>query len=481
MADDAHDLIASRKTTPSDDEAVPAHSPADDGAGAGEPAANDEPRDQDGDGQQLLAAQDGDQQLDQDDDPQLASAPADQAADPAVDDPKGAAGDDRQAEPPPGDGAEPDANDNDGEAAAAFDGGLQADADQNDRTETTGFRKYLKYAPWMVAAALLVIGFLMFQRPVEPEDIPKMWNDAVKRLGVEPIYPLQAGVFVGDVFATVAPVRKEIANELSDEINPAFAGRTIKIASLDVTELLRRNGAVLRLPDTEFSDGAPTTLAMQNDYASVGALASDAGNIRLYDVAYPTVDIDSTRNLDSLWSWLAAHFKRTAKEKVSFEGVQTYSITPTSAAARLNRFCEEQGACKTDKYVRAHMAYSLGENIRATYVDNRDCKVRYVFDIELFMIYQAFMTRGVHISSDLASNIRFSGSARQEMKSIEDGKTVAYTDDSSSKLELVARFHRPLVFAYRRVGFTMPREAPPQTALEEHRDAVESCKNSRRG
>ncbi|MFP3711255.1 hypothetical protein SB783_45540, partial [Paraburkholderia sp. SIMBA_009] len=57
-------------------------------------------------------------------------------------------------------------------------------------------------------AAGIVIGsaglfFLMGETDVTDDYLPKRWNESIRRLGIEPVYPPQEDIYVGDIIAEV--------------------------------------------------------------------------------------------------------------------------------------------------------------------------------------------------------------------------------------------------------------------------------------
>ncbi len=60
--------------------------------------------------------------------------------------------------------------------------------------------------------------------------VAKQWNEAIQKLGFEPVYPPVEDIQVGDVFAMITD--DEASDSAADE---PFAGRSIKLLHLDLT------------------------------------------------------------------------------------------------------------------------------------------------------------------------------------------------------------------------------------------------------
>src|SRR4051794_21742581 len=98
------------------------------------------------------------------------------------------------------------------------------------------------------AVALLVAGFVAFTwvAPVVPEkSVAQQWNEAISRLGIEPVYPPQEDIAVGDVFVILTN------DELNEVEKEPLAGRSMKIWHVDMTTKLENAYAdIYRFPET---------------------------------------------------------------------------------------------------------------------------------------------------------------------------------------------------------------------------------------
>ena len=90
----------------------------------------------------------------------------------------------------------------------------------------------------VVVLALLVFGFF-FVRPLDPlppdpdaEATARAWNDAVGRLGIQPVFPPEEDFHVGDVWAVIA-----------DTEDRPLLGRAIRIGHLDLRQVLLESQA----------------------------------------------------------------------------------------------------------------------------------------------------------------------------------------------------------------------------------------------
>src|SRR5689334_10928473 len=84
----------------------------------------------------------------------------------------------------------------------------------------------------MTAATMLVmlgIGVLAL-RPSLPDptgdDVAKAWNDSIARLGIQPVYPPEEDLVVGDIWVSVAGAPQEIP----------VLGKSVRIGHVEVRD-----------------------------------------------------------------------------------------------------------------------------------------------------------------------------------------------------------------------------------------------------
>jgi hypothetical protein len=278
------------------------------------------------------------------------------------------------------------------------------------------------------------------------------------------LYPPQEGIAVGDVFVMVAPIRDAVRKKLADYPDDTFAGRTAKIGSIDMTAAILKAQSMLELPATSFNS-AGRLADIQTASLDLPSVAPAAGSqrLRLYEVSFPTAVISSGDNTGSALSWFSADISSTKKDAVAFAKVQTLAAPAAVASVKLMQFCVDEHVCESDKILRKVLSYANGEQINSTYDDNGTRK--YVFDLEIFVVYQIYTTREIHVSSNLAlSNslslmpVKVDGSEDGGRKS----NALALGGNRGTDMQLEGLYQSPLTFGYRKVGFKLPRDMPPK-------------------
>jgi hypothetical protein len=118
----------------------------------------------------------------------------------------------------------------------------------------------------VVAAAGLGFGFWHYLEQRDRgsiESVALAWTTAISRLGIEPIYPPQEGIAVGDVFLVISTPPKEIQDQIPDYPAGVFTGRGIKIAHIDELSSSPEPQGDLVFADTAFNSEGKVDLQQQ--------------------------------------------------------------------------------------------------------------------------------------------------------------------------------------------------------------------------
>ena len=338
---------------------------------------------------------------------------------------------------------------------------------------------------WVIL--LLVFGVFVYvnlnrSRPAT-EDVPALWNASIKKLGVEPIYPPQEGLMVGDVYIMVAPIREEVRGFLPDFFTDTFTGRSIKIGQIDLIQSVINNQTHFNFPESKFSE--PGKLQdLQDGSIDDATDATSPAKVRLYEVAFPKVVISRTTDASSAVKWFTAAFNDNQTDSISFNRVQTFAAPSLVSSLQLQEFCAKNKFCENDKAARKLLSYTLGNSINQTYRAKEGDVDRYIFDIEIFADTQVFATRritvdnnvgwtddlntGVTPGTDTAATAETGGADTKRGAAPVDGARTrfGYKRVAGTGLSIDATFQRPVVFAYRKVGILLPRENPLQPAAK---------------
>jgi len=342
--------------------------------------------------------------------------------------------------------------------------------------------------PWLKPIILAVVGGGLFAtlvfsliRPQDGtsdsigENAALAWNTTIKRLDIQPLYPPQEDLYVGDVYLTVSPV-PELVEKLREYPTNVFDGKAVKVGKIPIelsslmTERFKyekqETGSLSK--DETAQKTSPTMLTLRKP--PLGAV--DAVPLSL--VSFPGITINQTVRADTNWQSLWFGRSTTATEIVSIPAAETYSMSTTEAVLALRAFCIERLTalyCR-DEDARRILQYALGERVNA--VVNGE----YVFQISILVATQVYVTDQFDIRRLNSDELRASlgnqdsptpdqgttqveepdqgaGIARPAPQPAENAVTGSYHDEQKSKQELTRTFDRPVAFGFKSVAFAL--------------------------
>src|SRR5215471_3349947 len=281
--------------------------------------------------------------------------------------------------------------------------------------------KWVYLAAGAVLTILAVVGLgnlirFVISSPPKPLDgqnsVATEWNTSVQRLSINPVYPPQEDVHVGDIFAVI---------KQSDESYPTsvvFADHAIKLWHVDMTEALKAAyDNVPVFPPTQPHPAHDDDIWNQNGSDDLFHL----GNKRTLSlVAFPAFTIHHSRSATAgvssgsgVAGWFSGLFgfmrDDRETEQLSFPAAETYGVNSIHAELALFSFCSDlrtKPFC-TDRAVRSMLSMVVGNEIWRPQIEPKTQKPtgRYASEVELMLVKQVFLTRSiVHLrAADSAS------------------------------------------------------------------------------
>jgi hypothetical protein len=336
---------------------------------------------------------------------------------------------------------------------------------------------------WGLAAAGFVALFLFaffayrWVAPVpEEKTVAQQWNEAISRLGIEPIYPPQEDIAVGDVFVLITE------DALGDVAKEPLAGRALKLWHLDLTEKLEQTYAEMyKFPETPDPppDGKPWKFT--SSATSVFRRGSPRGDLPL--VLFPGFTITSTRNANlstNAPQWFGGVFGGSAASdattEVKISAAESYGLPSLAAEAELIKFCEDailKVQC-TDAEARKQMSIVVGGKIFEQIEDPKTKKPKPRYSVEIALVSRVFLTRSMHTtirragsgSASASTNDVKAGGAPAPVNPEDGGQstdaaksttpnvpgvTSSLQFGNSSVISTVETLQRPVAFGYRSV------------------------------
>lgn len=338
----------------------------------------------------------------------------------------------------------------------------------------------------MLPAIIFVISAFSLIRPFDlpsesaTDDVGDIWNRSIARLGIDPVYPPQEDMYVGDIYLTLA-VRDGAAIPPTAGSKTTFSGKWVTIGRADILKTFRQRPFEFskRAGAAGSASEVPAIVSTSSPQQSDTPASSKASSaVDLYLTAFPGVDIKSQTKSEASWWQLTLGRKEAETEDISIPAVETYSIPETEAILALAKFCTSKNTADycTDSVARKILGYTFGKD--AYLKDDRG----YIYDISVIIIRQVFVTqrlisqryRGDGLSGELAS------AGDDEQKPAADSTTggqtttrnpgeqngryaVRHQDGFSSRVKFDQSFARPIVFGFRRVSFAIPALPTPQS------------------
>ncbi|MCK1357730.1 hypothetical protein [Bradyrhizobium sp. 199] len=233
--------------------------------------------------------------------------------------------------------------------------------------------------------------------------VAKQWNEAIQKLGFEPVYPPVEDIQVGDVFAMISD--DAVSDSATDE---PFAGRSIKLLHLDMTsEIEDAYRAVYQFPATNARpdrDGQVWPQTVSTD----SLFKPPATRTTLPLVLFPRFTITNVKRASGgasamsqlLSGGFGADASSTETVEVRFSATETYGVPAVPAELRLLDFCEDdatKGFC-SQQGLRKQLSILIGKRIDDKVKDRKTGVERPRFSVELALVSRVFLARSIQTS-----------------------------------------------------------------------------------
>ena len=204
---------------------------------------------------------------------------------------------------------------------------------------------------WLRRSAIAIVSFVLVviatlalrwaSSPAMPErSVSQQWNDAIRRLGIEPVYPPVEDIVVGDLLAMITD---DADDHLASE---PLAGRSLKLTPLDLSSELRDEYKLTYRFPLAAAVASSTDLPHAQDCACDDLFETVEKRQAVPSVSFSGFSISASRAAGNsgAWNeaWLAlvgasAESKRSLDVKIS--GAETYGVSALPAEKRLFEFC----------------------------------------------------------------------------------------------------------------------------------------------
>jgi hypothetical protein len=299
-------------------------------------------------------------------------------------------------------------------------------------------RHWLRWSAGAGAAVLVfaaaAVGIARFTKapaiPADTNSIIDEWRATMQRIGLDPVYPPQEDVFVGDVYVVVT-----WDNDMPQK--SPLVGKSVNVARIDMNKALQqayRSGYTF--PDSTArpqAEGAPWL--QQAAPGSIFESGAERKNLPL--VLLPGFTIARARQASAGGGWLTSAFsalgavegegQSTVELKIPY--AETYGVPSLVASQYLDDFCKDpasRGVC-THQGARNELLSNVGSEVTdrvkcpgpaATAPCLEEEKRPYRLDVEIVLINRVYMTRSIETVTRSSSN--FGAQAKATVKIAEE-------------------------------------------------------------
>jgi hypothetical protein len=342
----------------------------------------------------------------------------------------------------------------------------------------------LGVAVLLVLAAIVMVP--AWNAPAEDRGVIAEWNETIARLGIDPVFPPEEDIYVGDVLAVITNDRRPGKDARAQPL----LNRAIKLTHIDMsTELNLQYGTLPVFPETEKRPADRDDPWPQKQASSPpGLFGAPAARSILAIAAFPGFTIRHERGASGGLSAAAAGLFGASRQdsdvvEVKIPFAETYGLPSLLATGRLARFCGDpftKAVC-TDETLRKHLSY-VNPAVLLKDTDPETGRVRYVVDVEIALVNRVYLTRSIEQTRRLGRGTAASldalaktqrpadaptpADAASVQKRTEDlvarldpavpGGSVSVTTTSDRQYELKQTFQRPIVIGYRAVRTAFP-------------------------
>jgi len=310
----------------------------------------------------------------------------------------------------------------------------------------------------VVALAAGVAIYVWVMSPDQQQDtVAEQWIKAVSNYGIEPAYPPQEDLYVGDVFAIIAG---DVTRDISADPLPT---RAIKLRHLDLTEKIEKEYAQsYHFPTTLDAPDKGKIWPQTETSSSVFAKTDVMKSLPIALLPDFTIKAKKRATFDTgALTDLAEQFGMTVSRdrltSFKLEGILTYGVSALDAEIALNGFCNDKvtkSVCN-DAGLRLQLSNILGDAIKEKV---KNGSFRYIVELEI--INRVYLIRRIETSIDDARGLDVNAKAGAVLPTPTPTETPSEATSASGTVEsksgsLISvtpqTFERPVTFGFRSV------------------------------
>ena len=254
------------------------------------------------------------------------------------------------------------------------------------------------------------------------------WAKTIRKFGIEPVFPPEEDLTVGDVLAVVVKDNEPDAESEESKISARtpLLKRSVKLAHIDVREALQKTYELVPV-FTSPSDARPTTQVAGKPSPPPPIVArtftTETIQSDLPRAAFPKLKVQgsastSTGFAASLRSFAGYAIGNTGLEELYLTEVRTYGLPSADAEDLLKGYCatEKTKHVCLEKTARKHLERIVGDNINRKYIYDKRGNERFAITVDIVMVNRVYLARAIRNvnQSGLAESARVAFGQRSE-------------------------------------------------------------------
>ncbi|HEX3349509.1 MAG TPA: hypothetical protein VHS58_15540 [Acetobacteraceae bacterium] len=230
------------------------------------------------------------------------------------------------------------------------------------------------------------------------------WNTTIGALGIEPVYPPQEDIAVGDLFAVAVADDENEPGNISEQIGDSgvFLSKAIKLGHVPVEDEIIAEYAHLPVFTGNTPPALPGAAAVEASSTGSRIFGQGRWEFVLPRAAFPGLTITFAGKAGtglSLGSrgWFGHTVNRDTVQRLQLRTVETYGISSVTAKQALDTFCKTHKDECSQETARYHLkgVGHLGGRILVKNVNPNTGEPRYAVAIKIFMINRVYMAREI--------------------------------------------------------------------------------------
>lgn len=268
--------------------------------------------------------------------------------------------------------------------------------------------------------AVLVINWWTSSVPLQNSDsVARQWHQTIRQLGIEPVYPPQEDIAVGDIFLIVTGVRDDEGFEVTDS---PLARRAVKLWRKDLAEALEK------LYEASFTFPRTTERPIEAGWEhepSPNIFAKNGKRKHMPLVLFPELTVETTRSASAGSGWSLGGFgggfgadgAGDRKTEIRISGAETYGVPYLIASGALREFCDHHTwkfYC-TEAGARTALSSLIGDLAFEEVPDPKKPNAKvYRVGAEIMLVKRVYLTRSIETVDH--ENRQFGVAARVEQR-----------------------------------------------------------------